>query len=63
MMMRAARVHAWLEGRAHLIPEDLLGVFRETIAHRIFLAPVYELRRETILSELMDGLLRHVAAP
>lgn len=63
MMMRAARVHAWLEGRTHLIPEDILGVFRETIAHRIFLAPVYELRRETILRELMDGILRHVAAP
>ncbi len=63
MMMRAARVHAWLEGRTHLLPEDVLGVFRETIAHRIFLAPVYELRRETILRELMDGILRNVAAP
>ncbi|MFM8443007.1 MAG: AAA family ATPase [Methylococcus sp.] len=63
MMMRAARVNAWLKGRTHLIPEDILGVFRDTIAHRIFLAPVYELRRETILRELMDGILRHVAAP
>jgi MoxR-like ATPase len=63
MMMRAARVHAWLEGRAHMIPEDLQSVFPETIAHRIFFAPVYELRRETIIRELIDGLLRHVAAP
>ena len=63
MMMRAARVHAWLEGRGHMIPEDLQGVFRETIAHRIFLAPVYELRREQIIEALMDRLLRRVAAP
>ena len=63
MMMRAARVHAWLEGRGHMIPEDLQGVFRETIAHRIFLAPVYELRREQIIETLMDRLLRRVAAP
>ena len=63
MLMRAARVHAWLHGRSHLIPEDLLGVFRETIAHRIFLSPVYELRRDTIMPQFIDGLLRHVAAP
>ncbi len=63
MMMRAARVHAWLEGRGHMIPEDIQGVFRETIAHRIFLTPVYELRRETLIPALMEGILRHVAAP
>lgn len=63
MMMRAARVHAWLEGRAHMIPEDLQSVFPETIAHRIFFAPVYELRRETLIREFMDNLLRRVAAP
>jgi MoxR-like ATPase len=63
MMMRAARVNAWLEGRGHMIPEDLQNVFKETIAHRIFFAPVYELRREWIIDELMDRLLRRVAAP
>ena len=63
MLMRAARVRAWLEDRAHLIPEDVQSVFSETIAHRVFLTPVYELRRETLIRALMDGLLRHVAAP
>lgn len=63
MMMRAARVNAWLEGRGHMIPEDVQGVFRETIAHRVFLTPVYELRREAIVGALMEGLLRQVAAP
>lgn len=63
MMMRAAKVNAWLEGRAYLLPEDVRRVFPETIAHRVFLAPVYELRREHLVGELIDGILRHVAAP
>ncbi len=63
MMMRAARVHAWLEGRGHMIPEDIQAVFYPTIAHRVFLTPVYELRRDTVIPALIDQLLRHVAAP
>jgi MoxR-like ATPase len=63
MLLRAARVHAWLEGRSHLVPEDIQGVFRETIAHRVFLAPVYEIRRESIMAALMDQILGQVPAP
>ena len=63
MMMRAARVSAWLNGRDHLIPEDLQKVFRETVAHRIFFSPVYEMRRSDIIGGFMDGILNRVAAP
>jgi MoxR-like ATPase len=63
MMLRAARAGAWLDGRTHLIPEDIQAVFRETTAHRVFLTPVYELRRGLLVGELMDGILRQVAAP
>lgn len=63
MLMRAARVHAWLNGRNYLLPEDIQGVFRETISHRVFLTPVYEIRRESIMSALMDQILRQVPAP
>lgn len=63
MMMRAARVAAWLDGRTHLIPEDLQAVFVETTAHRVFFTPVYELRRGPLVDELMDGILRQVSAP
>jgi len=63
MMMRAARVSAWLNGRDKLIPEDLQNVFRETVAHRIFFSPVYEMRRTEIIGRLMDGILDRVAAP
>lgn len=63
MMMRAARVHAWLMGRDHLLPEDIQAVFAETIAHRIFLTPMYELRREAVIPALISAILRQVAAP
>ncbi|HWO99631.1 MAG TPA: MoxR family ATPase [Methylococcus sp.] len=63
MMMRAARVAAWLDGRDHLLPEDLQGVFRETIAHRVFFHPVYELRRQELADELTNRVLQQVAAP
>jgi MoxR-like ATPase len=63
MMLRAARVVAWLDGRMHLIPEDIRAVFVETTAHRVFFTPVYELRRSLLVGELMDGILRQVSAP
>lgn len=62
-LVRAARVRAWLEGRDMLVPEDVRDVFVETMAHRIFLDPVYELRRETIVRDLCAAVLAHVPAP
>ena len=62
-LVRAARVRAWLEGRDMLVPEDVRDVFAETMAHRIFLDPVYELRRETIVRDLCAEVLAHTAAP
>lgn len=63
MLLRAARVHAWLEGRVYLLPEDIQSVFQETVAHRIFLSPVYELRREALMGEFVEQLLKQVPAP
>lgn len=63
MLMRAARVAAWLDGRSHMIPEDIQGVFVETIAHRVFFTPVYELRRSVLIGDLMAAILRQVPAP
>ncbi|AUC95609.1 AAA family ATPase [Bradyrhizobium sp. SK17] len=62
-LVRAARVRAWLEGRDMLVPEDVRDVFVETVAHRIFLDPVYELRREQIVGDLCAAVLASVAAP
>jgi MoxR-like ATPase len=63
MLLRAAKASAWLHGRDYLIPEDLQSVFRETVAHRIFFSPVYEMRRSEIVGGLMDAILDAVAAP
>lgn len=62
-LVRAARVAAWLDGRSMAVPEDVRAVFYETMAHRIFFEPVYEIRRETIASELVDALFETVPVP
>ncbi len=63
MLMRAARVNAWLEDRQNLVPEDFHRVFVETVAHRVFLKPVYELRRAEVIKDLFAQILGHVSAP
>jgi len=63
MLLRAARVTAWLEGRDYATPEDLQAVFDVTIAHRLCFQPVYEMRRPEIAAPLIAGILGSVAAP
>jgi MoxR-like ATPase len=63
LLLRAARVAAWLDGRDHVTPQDVQAVFGETIAHRLCYQPVYEMRRHEISGRLVDGILSSVAAP
>ena len=63
MLLRAARVAAWLAGRDFLTPEDMQDVFRQTIAHRVFFTPVYEMRRADLIEPLIAQILGRVAAP
>ncbi|MCF6191294.1 MAG: MoxR family ATPase [Cocleimonas sp.] len=63
MLMRAAKVAAWLNGRDALTPDDIHAVLHETIAHRIFFAPVYELHRTEMVTALMEQIVNQVAAP
>ena len=63
LMMRAARVAAWLDARDHMTPEDLQAVFSATMAHRLVFQPVYEMRRHDIAPQLIAALLASVAAP
>ncbi len=62
-LVRAARVRAWLEGRDMVVPEDLRAVFPEVMAHRIFVDPIYEMRRERIVSDLIAAVFERVPAP
>ncbi|MEP7298638.1 MAG: MoxR family ATPase [Burkholderiales bacterium] len=63
MLLRAARVTAWLAGRDYATPEDVQAVFDVTIAHRLCFQPVYEMRRHEIAEPLIAGILGAVAAP
>ena len=63
LLVRAARVAAWLDGRDYLIPEDLRAVFREGVTHRVFFTPVYELQRGPIAATLIEQIAERVAAP
>lgn len=63
MLLRAARVNAWLNGRTAVLPEDIHGVFHETVAHRLVFSPVYEMRRTEIARELLSGIVNKINAP
>jgi MoxR-like ATPase len=62
-LVRAARVHAWLQGRDIVVPEDLRAVFTEVMAHRVFLDPIYELRRDALVREFFKAVFATVPAP
>lgn len=63
MLLRAARVNAWLNNREAVLPEDIHAVFHETIAHRVVFSPVYEMRRTEIAREMLSGIINAIAAP
>ena len=63
MMLRAARVNAWLNERTAITPEDIHAVFHETVAHRLVFSPVYEMRRTEIAREMLSNIINAVAAP
>lgn len=63
MLMRAARCRAWMEQRDYLTPDDIRAVFTETVSHRVFFTPAYELRRGEIAPRLLQAVLSKISAP
>jgi MoxR-like ATPase len=63
LLIRAAKVAAWLRDREVVVPEDVQTIFYETMAHRVFFNPVFELRRAAVAHEMMEQILRKVASP
>jgi MoxR-like ATPase len=39
MLLRAAKVHAMLQGRDHALPDDVQALAQPVLAHRLVLAP------------------------
>jgi len=62
-MVRAAKVCAWLEGRDHVLPDDIHTVLLPALTHRVFLSPVYEGRREQIMPQFVQALRDKIATP
>jgi len=62
-LTRAARVVAWLAGRAHITPADIHAVAPWTLGHRVFFTPVYELRRTQLAPALIEQILERVPTP
>ncbi|MGO9721660.1 MAG: AAA family ATPase [Methylocella sp.] len=62
-VVRAAKVRAWLEDRDYLVPEDIREIFVETMAHRVFVDPVYALRGDDIVRQLCRAVLDVIPAP
>jgi len=62
-LVRGARVHAWLEGRDIVVPEDIRSLFLEIMGHRIFLDPVYEVRQENLTRDLCTAIFASVPSP
>ena len=62
-LVRAGRVAAWLDGRDMVVPEDLRSVFTQVMSHRVFLDPIYELRREALVEALFAEVFAKVPAP
>lgn len=63
MLIRAAKVSAWLNQREDIVPEDLHAVLYETLAHRIFFYPVYEMHRTELIGGFMDAIVNKITAP
>lgn len=63
MLLKAARVHAWLMNRESLYPEDIHAVFHEIVAHRLAFSSMYESRRTQLSRELTSHILDKVAVP
>lgn len=63
MLVRAAKVSAWLDGRVYLAPQDVASVFHEVVAHRVFFTPIYELQRRWLARAFTKAVLQHVPTP
>ncbi len=61
-LLRAARAHAALEGRDHVIPDDVQLLATAVLAHRLMPSSETQLARRTT-SEVVGDLLRQVPVP
>jgi len=58
-LARAAKAHAYISGRAYVIPDDIKAIGRDVLRHRIILsyeAEAEELSSESIINRILDEI-------
>jgi MoxR-like ATPase len=58
-LARAAKAHAYLEGRAYVIPDDIKAIGKDVLRHRIVLsyeAEAEEIKSEEIIGRILDEI-------
>jgi len=61
-LLRAARAHAALEGRDHVLPDDVQVLAAPVLAHRLLLTPEAMLARRSAV-DVIDALVQRVPVP
>ncbi|WP_018156286.1 AAA family ATPase [Demetria terragena] len=61
-LLRAARAHAALEGRGHVIPEDVVTLVPTVLAHRVLPSPETQVAQRSTTDVLHD-IVRRVPVP
>lgn len=62
-LVRVARAAAWADGRDVVLPQDVRAVFQPVMAHRTFLGPAYEPRRDHLVPALIRAAFDHIPVP
>jgi len=63
MLIKAAKVNAWLSNRIYIEPIDINDIFHEVMAHRLVLSRIYENNRIELLKEFSNEILLKVPTP
>lgn len=63
MLVQAVKVSAWLHGRTFVTPENIHEVLYASMAHRVFLSPAYEYRRDEIVPQLFEQTVNSIPSP
>ena len=63
MLVKAAKVNAWMNNRDHVQPIDVEYVFHAVMAHRLVVNRIYENNKTELLEKFTQEVLHRVATP
>lgn len=63
MLVKAAKVNAWMNNRSHVEPIDVEYVFHAVMAHRLIVNRIYESNKTELLEKLLKQILLKIPTP